>query len=133
MYLTENLYEGISEYEEITGRDPSEATEARVEMASRLLDARIGIYDFDEDTGYKLDLDTLLPHQRRAVKIWVAGMIVYLFEHNDQAPTSEAITLGRFSVSGRTGEVNSSFPEQLTLADHLIATSGLVNRRVSIL
>jgi hypothetical protein len=129
MYLQINEYEGVNEYAEITNRDGSEASDYRVEMASRLLDSRVGYYVPDETTGYKLDLTELSVHQSRAVKIWVAWMIAYLATHNDMPPTAESITLGRFSVS--QGQGNDNFPDQMSFADSLIASSGLVNRKVA--
>jgi len=124
MYLEEN------EYAQITNRDISEALEYRIKLASRLLDSRIGYYESDETTGYKLDLDKLPHNQQRAVKIWVAWMIAYLATHNDQAPSAESITLGRFSVS--QGEGSNYLPDQMLFAEFILSSCGIINRKVRV-
>ncbi len=116
------------EYQEITGRDKAEAIAGRIKLATQLLDARIGPRERDIMTGLKLDLDTLLLHQKDAVKAWCAHMIAYLVDNGDKAPTTETLSLGRFSVTEH-GQKESIIPEELGFADSILAASGLINRK----
>jgi len=132
MYLT------ATEYENITGNDASEATEARLKRACLLLDARIGYYRHDdvgssllEIRDWKLDLDELADYKSDSVKEWVAWMVAFLVLNNDQAPSAASVSLGRFSVTEH-GQQGKIMPEQLGLADAMLDDSGLVNRRTKI-
>src|SRR5690625_3050511 len=88
MYITGAIYH------EVTGRDESEATQARIERACRLLDARIGNYPYRSD--WKLDMDRLRPDQVSAVQEWVCGMIISFAVNNDGPQVAEGVRLGRF-------------------------------------
>ena len=125
MYLTSN------EYSEITGRLEAEATKQRIKLASMLLDARIGNYIHNSD-GWKLDLTTLENFKSNAVKQWVAYMIAYLFDNNDEAPVSSSVTLGRFSAGMGSERKQAVLPEQLNFADSVLISSGLVIRGVDV-
>lgn len=116
------------EYQEITGRDKAEAVAGRIKIATQLLDARIGPRERDIMTGFKLDVDTLPVHQKDAVKAWCAHMIAYLVDNGDKAPTTETLSLGRFSVTEH-GQKGSIIPEELGFADSILAASGLINRK----
>jgi len=119
------------EYNSIMERPQAEATTARIKRASLLLDARIGNYYPDEDTGWKLDIDDLSIDQENAVKEWLSQMIAYLYDNNDIAPSTASLSLGRFSVTeyGQKGRV---LPESLCFADSILVSSGLVKRGVTI-
>lgn len=121
MYITPEAYQ------EITGRDKAEAIAGRIKMATQLLDARIGPRQRDIMTGLKLDLAGLPVYQQDAVKAWCAYMIGYLTDNGDKAPTTETLSLGRFSVTEH-GQKNSIIPEELGYADGVLESSGLVNR-----
>ena len=119
------------EYNSIMERPQAEATTARIKRASLLLDARIGNYYPDEDTGWKLDIDDLSIDQENAVKEWLSQTIAYLYDNNDIAPSTASLSLGRFSVTeyGQKGRV---LPESLCFADSILVSSGLVKRGVTI-
>ena len=137
MYLT------AEEYEEITGKPEEEATEQRLKYASQLLDSRIGDrfrkrglpYPFEDqfrypqDQEFTLEMDRLYTYQKDAVKSWVAWMVSYLAENNDQAPSTASVSLGRFSV---THSEQSIIPESMRMADAVLASSGLVSRKVKV-
>ncbi|HQD86974.1 MAG TPA: hypothetical protein PK822_08730 [Bacillota bacterium] len=123
------MYITPEEYEEITGRDKEEAIPGRIKIATQLLDARIGPRERDIFTGLKLDLATLPVHQKEAVKTWCAHMIAYLVDNGDKAPTTESLTLGRFSVT-QHGQKETLVPEELGFADSILVSSGLINRKV---
>lgn len=123
MYITD------AEYHEITGRDASEAIAGRIKLATQLLDARIGPRERDIMTGLKLDVDTLPVHQKDAVKAWCAHMIAYLVDNGDKAPTTETLSLGRFSVTEH-GQKETLVPEEVAFADAILASSGLITRAV---
>lgn len=116
------------EYQEITGRDKAEAVAGRIKIATQLLDARIGPRERDIMTGLKLDVDALPVHQKDAVKAWCAHMIAYLTDNGDKAPTTETLSLGRFSVTEH-GQKESIIPEELGFADSILAASGLINHK----
>ena len=118
-------YITAAEYNEIMDRPLAEATDARIKRASLLLDARIGNYFPDEVTGWKLDMDDLAVDRVNAVKEWLSQMIAYLYENNDQAPSTASLSLGRFSVTeyGQKGRV---LPESLCFADSILVSSGIV-------
>jgi|GEM_PF-2504815 len=121
MYLT------AAEYAQITGRDESEATTARLKRASLLLDSRIGYYTRTD--GWKLDLDGLAVHEKSAVQEWVAQMVAFLTDNNDLAPSAASISLGRFSVTEH-GQKGQLMPEELNLADAMLDAAGVINRNV---
>ena len=129
-------YLTAAEYAEITERPEEEATDTRIKRASMLLDARIGNYFFDRDTGRKLNMEKLPKHQQEAVKQWVAHMISFLFDHGDVAPsvTGGSISLGRFSVSQGTGTQpgQAAVPEQMNLTDAILVSSGIIRRGVEV-
>jgi hypothetical protein len=120
------MYITSAQYKDITTRPEAEATEARIKKASLLLDARIGHYERNAE-GWKLDLDGLTNHQKLAVRDWTAWMIAYLFDNNDQAPTTASISLGRFSVTEH-GQKGKTIPEELNWSDMMLEDSGLINR-----
>lgn len=131
MYLT------AQEYEEITGKPKEEATEQRLTYASQLLDVRIGNrytrrgrgHSLPNNGRWKLNLDDLYEYQKDAVKSWVAWMVSFLSENNDQAPSTASVSLGRFSVTEH-GQQGSVIPESMRLADAQLVSSGLVSRKV---
>ena len=124
-------YIDAAEYNALTGRDAAEATTARILLASSMLDARIGNYDVDETTGYKLDLDLLNVKQKRAVQLWVAYMVYGLFETGDTLQTGGSLTLGRFSEGVTSNQaIGQIMPDQVKSADAVLKSSGLINRHV---
>ena len=124
-------YITAAEYAQITGRDSTEATDARLKRASMLLDARIGNYLVNED-GWKLDLTILPSHQLNAVKEWMAQMVAFLYENSDTAPSSASVSLGRFSVTEH-GQKGTLIPESLGFVDSLLVSSGLIRRGVMVI
>ena len=124
MYITPEIYE------ELTGRDVSEASEVRIRRASRLLDSRIGMYERDD---WKLDLDELTDYQKEAVQMWVSYVVVSFAMNNDSIQVNESIKLGRFSVSARQGGDSATvIPDQLRYADIQLKDSGLIKRNIPI-
>jgi hypothetical protein len=124
-------YITAAEYEQITGRDRLEATDARLQRASMLLDARIGNYPVLA-SGWKLDLLNLPVHQVNAVKEWVAQMVAFLYENSDIAPSSASVSLGRFSVTEH-GQKGTLIPESLGFADAALIAAGLIRRGVKVI
>lgn len=124
MYITAAVYAGI------TGRDASEATEARLKQASLLLDTRIG-YHTRQDSGWKLDMDELEGYQENAVVQWVAYMVQYLYDHGDSAPSAASVRLGRFSVT-QPAEGQGLMPDTLGFADAQLVAAGMVRTRVKV-
>ena len=126
-------YITAAEYNSITERPAAEATAARRKRASQLLDARVGNYAPDGSTGWKLDLSELTKHQEDAVKDWVAWMVVYLYDNQGQPPfTVGHLSLGRFSVSAQQGQAGRVLPDEMSFADAILASSGLVRRGVQV-
>lgn len=139
MYITAN------EYNTLTGRSASEATTIRLTIACKMLDSRIGNYPVNDD-GYKIDSDdwyvmykgqyqTLHQSKIDAVKMWVAFMVSYLTDNNNNPPsTANNLKLGRFSV-GKTSSSNNytSLPNELGFADSILVSSGIINRKVGML
>ena len=124
MYITPEIYF------ELTGRAVSEASEVRIRRASRLLDARIGMYERDD---WKLELDELTDCQKEAVQMWVSYVVVSFAVNNDSVQVNESIKLGRFSVSARQGgESATVIPDQLRYADIQLKDSGLIKRNIPI-
>src|SRR5690625_3885169 len=124
MYITGAIYH------EVTGRDESEATQARIERACRLLDARIGNYPYRSD--WKLDMDRLRTDQVSAAQEWVCGMIINFAVNNDGDQVVEVVSLGRFSLTGRYNGLPERLPDQLIYPEMLLKSSGLIRRYVSI-
>lgn len=124
MYLT------AQEYADLTGRPQNEATEAAINLASRLLDSRIGYYPFAED--YKLDLDLLTTRQVDIVKLWVAQMIANNFDNDGSVEQLEdSVSLGRFSVDRGNSRVSGNLiPSSMQYTDELLIDSGLIRRLV---
>ncbi len=122
-------YITAEEYNSIIERPQDEATDVRIRRASQLLDARIGNYLPDKDTGRKLNLDNAPKHQKDAVKEWTAQMVSFLFDNGDAAPSAASLSLGRFSVTehGQKGQV---LPERMNLVDSILVSSGIVRRGV---
>ena len=121
-------YITASQYSSITGRYQAEATDARIKRASLLLDARIGNYPTTSD-GWKLDIAMLSTKQLAAVEEWVAQMVTFLYDNGDFSPSSASITLGRFSVTEH-GQQTKSIPEQVSFADTILVSAGLVRSGV---
>lgn len=132
-------YITATEYNTLTGNDASQATTNRLYMASKLLDARIGNYPVFE-TGWKIDNDwrvdvdginmTLHLSKKEAVKLWVASMVAFLYGNNDNPPgTNSGVKLGRFSVSGTSGN-SSSVPDSLSYIDNILVSSGIINHKM---
>jgi len=122
MYLTQ------TEYTDITG-DPT-ITNDKLEMASYLLDSRLGIYCGTDE--FKLDIDALTPKQTFAVQHWVAYMAKNLKETGGSVKTDEeGISLGRFSVDRGGTEGNAELmPDSVKYYDQLLLDTGLINRRI---
>jgi hypothetical protein len=140
----ELMYITAVEYAILTGRDSDECTIARLTIACKLLDSRIGNYPVNDD-GYKIrtsdwvvmyngQYQTLHKSKIDAVQLWVATMVSYLFDNNDTPPSStNNVKLGRFSVGGNAPSSYSSFPSELGFADSILVSSGIINRRVGVL
>lgn len=124
------MYIKASEYVDLTGRDLADATDARIKRASIILDSRIGYYKRNDD-GYKLTMDSLPGYQQDAVKEWVAQMVAFLADNNDQAPSAASLTFGRFSVTEH-GQKGQNLPESMALADAVLVSSGLINRKATL-
>lgn len=134
-------YITASEYIEFTGRDSSEATTIRLNVASKLLDSRIGNYgtysdgwkiNTNDSTWYVNNFDALTTEQKVAIKMWVAEMVKNLYLNGDSAASNNNLKLGRFSVSKYASSSKSSslLPEQMGYIDNLLVSSGLINRRI---
>lgn len=139
MYVTSN------EYLSITGRPASDATSIRINIASKLLDSRIGNYPIYDSTGFKIKvsnnkfyifgcgIDTEIHiSKKQAVQQWVCQMISYLKDNNDKPPSqSDNVKLGRFSV-GKSGAAskNTLIPDEMSFVDSILISSGIINRKV---
>ncbi len=119
------VYLTAAEYASITGRPEAEAEDRRIEQATQLLDARIGAYTRQDD-GYKLEISALEAHKATAARTWVARMVAYLHDHDDEPPSGDAVTLGRFSVRPSSSGL---LPAELRFADQQLVGAGLVNTR----
>jgi hypothetical protein len=121
-------YLTADEYEALTERPKTEATPARLDLASRMLDSRIGFRNRQVSgvyEGYKLDLGNLDAYEADAARRWVAAMVGSLADSGDRPPTGESIKLGRFSVSG--GKDTAGLPSAMRYADFVLVDAGLVN------
>ncbi len=125
------MYITSSEYNALTGRPAAEATAARIKRASQSLDARIGNHRI-MTTGWKLEIDELPADQQAAVKEWTARMIAYLTENGDEAPSTDGVTLGKFSLSKSAGNSGSvmGIPGEMRFADNILVSTGLIKRKV---
>jgi hypothetical protein len=138
------MYITSAEYNELTGRESSECTSIRLNIACKLLDKRIGNYAIDTNTGWKINTDwqvwdeglyvDLNANQKEAVKLWVASMISYLADNNDSPPSNaNNVRLGRFSV-GKGNNSNSNnntlLPESMGFIDGILVSSGIINLKV---
>lgn len=135
------MYITAVEYAILMGRDSEECTVSRLTIACKLLDSRIGNYPINDD-GYKIRTSDWalmykgqyqVLHQSKidAVQLWVATMVSYLYDNNDAPPSStNNLKLGRFSVGGNSS--SSSFPSELSFADSILVSSGIINRRVGV-
>lgn len=124
-----------AEYSEITGREPSQATEARLRRASSLLDSRIGVrYTYDETTGRKLDLTAQTVARAEAVKSWVAWMVLALHDNDDSPAVNDSVTLGRFTVQSQStgSRARVTLPDEVVWADEVLVDVGIVDLRVRI-
>lgn len=122
------MYITATEYNEYTGEDASQATDLRIQRASRLLDARIGYHPDRED--YKLTVDDLKAYQQDAVKMWVSWMVKGLVDNNDSIETDSSIKLGRFSIGEDSGGATGSMPDALKYADIQLKDAGLIRREI---
>lgn len=137
MYITANGYNLL------TGRPTTECTTIRLRIACKLLDSRIGNYPANQD-GYKINTNNWsimiygqyqILHQSKidAVKLWVATMISYLTDNNNNPPTvANNLKLGRFSVGKNTPSNSTNMPGELGFADDILISSGIINRKVGI-
>lgn len=136
------MYITATEYNTLTGRAASEATTVRLTIACKLLDSRIGNYPANSD-GYKISSEWVVYdirscqyqtlHQSKidAVQLWVATMVSFLADNNNQPPSvSNNLKLGRFSVGKSNGNTNASLPGELNFADSILISSGIINRKV---
>ena len=136
MYLT------ATEYESLTGRAAAEATTVNINIASKLLDSRIGNYG-TYSSGWKLNVSSstwyvdnftaLTEDQKNAVKLWVSGLITELFIAGGlQANQDKNLKLGRFSVSNGSSSLSKSLPESMAYYESILVSSGIVNRSVKL-
>lgn len=134
--MASQSYITAAEYAEITGREASQATEARLRRASMLLDARIGPgYTYDETTGRKLDRSALALAKADAVTEWTAWMVAALYDNADSPAVAESLMLGRFQVqtpSTGTREV-LTIPDSLRFADAALVAASVIRRSVRLL
>lgn len=121
------------EYEDLTGRSPKDAKPLRLEMASFLLDARLGVTPFDDTKELALDLTASLVTalQKRIAKGWTAEMVRHLADNNDQIQPNEDISLGDFSVKAREGQ-SDYIPDSLAYWDQMLQNCGLIDRSISL-
>lgn len=135
------MYINSTEYNTLTGRSSSECTTIRLKIACNLLDSRIGNYAINSD-GYKIRSDWTIfykgqyqeLHQSKidAVQLWVATMISYLVDNNNNPPSAASnLKLGRFSVGKSTPSNSSNLPSELGFADSILVSSGIINRKVA--
>jgi hypothetical protein len=113
-------YVDASEYATLTGRVSTEAALYRINMASRLLDARIQCDPMSES-----DIDDLTEAQQYAVQLWVAWMIAFMVDNNDSVPDKTYIRLGRFEQRNNVGD--STRFAKLDFAERILINSGLCN------
>ena len=147
-----------SEYAALTGRDSSEASLIRINIASKLLDSRIGNYGIyqngqkidttsstwyvspiflpddrefvnDSNTNYKVAVTT---GQKEAIKIWVSGMITELYNSGNSSSTEDNLKLGRFSVSKSKNSNGAILPQSMGYHDSILISSGIIEKRVGL-
>ena len=136
------MYITSTEYNTLTGRPIAEANTIRLTIGSKLLDNRIGNYPVNSD-GYKIRSSDFaimyrgvwqVLHQSKidAVKLWVATMISYLADNNNNPPSANNLKLGRFSVgNSQNSNSNTAMPAELNYADGILVSSGIINRKIS--
>lgn len=132
-------YITATEYNNLTGRAAAEATTIRLNMASKLLDSRIGNYG-TYSNGYKIDtslttwyvnnFDALTTEQKEAVQMWTAEMVKSLVLNSDSASTNNDLRLGRFSVAKSQNSTGKILPESMGYVDSILISSGIINRGV---
>lgn len=137
------MYITSTEYNTLTGRPSSEATTVRLTISCKILDSRIGNYPINDD-GYKINTinwtvmykgQYQILHQNKidAVKLWVATMVSYLTDNNNKPPSAaNNLKLGRFSVGKSSSSNNSKLPGELSYADSILISSGIVNLKVGV-
>ena len=138
------MYITSTEYNTYTNRPTSECNTLRLTIACKLLDSRIGNYPINSD-GYKIRSSDfaimyqgkyIILHQSKidAVKMWVAAMISFLTDNNNQPPSNmNNLKLGRFSIGKSKSSTYSSItvPDELGIVDSLLISSGIINRKVN--
>lgn len=137
------MYITSTEYNTLTGRPASECTTIRLTIACKLLDSRIGNYPINSD-GYKIrsnwsvmycgQYQILHISKIDAVKLWVASMISFLTDNNNQPPSQlKSLKLGRFSV-GQSSTLSTSnlMPGEIGYADTILVSSGIINRSMNL-
>lgn len=132
-------YITATEYNNLTGRAAAEATTIRLNIASKLLDSRIGNYG-TYSSGYKIDtslttwyvnnFDALTIEQKEAVQMWTAEMVKNLVLNSDSASTNNDLRLGRFSVAKSQNSTGKILPESMGYVDSILISSGIINRGV---
>lgn len=138
------MYITSTEYNEYTGRAASEATTLRITISCKLLDSRIGNYPINQD-GYKINenfkiwncgvLETLHQSKVDAVKMWCSKMVesLYINDNNPSSIKADNISLGRFSVGGKSNNLNvGTLPDEMAYVDNILISCGIINRRVKI-
>jgi hypothetical protein len=128
------------EYNTLTGRPVAEATTIRINLASKLLDSRLGDYPLHTDgnkidsswrmyiRGYRVPINQA---KRDAVKMWVAEMIAYLTDNNNKPAGIKNVTLGRFSVgNSNISSLSGGLPNELGYVDNILKDSGIINLRM---
>jgi len=139
------MYITPTDYNTYTGRDSSEATTLRIQIACKLLDSRIGNYPINED-GYKITdtfkvwcggvLETLHQSKIDAVKMWCSKMVesLYINDNNPSSIKANNVSLGRFSMGGQsTNSMQTGvLPDEMAFVDNILISCGIINRRVKI-
>jgi hypothetical protein len=135
------MYITSSEYANLTGRNSSEATTERINIACKLLDSRIGNYGTNS-SGWKIndnssiwyvDVNTALTQdQKDAIKLWVSGMITALYNNSNMSQNSNNVRLGRFSVSKGYNSSQNILPDSMGFHDSILVSSGIINRRIDL-
>ena len=127
-------YITATQYNTISGRDQSEATDARIERASLLLDARCGLDRHadsdDDDKEFLIDKDDLNARQKKAVEQWTAWLVASLAKSNDSPQVVEDVRLGRFQVRAQDGRQVRMVSDDMMYADQLLVSTGMVRRDV---
>jgi hypothetical protein len=138
------MYITSTEYNIYTDRPVTEATPLRIKISSKLLDSRIGNYPINAN-GYKITnnfqiywkgvLTTIHQSKIDAVKMWVATMVSYLYDNNNNPPSGQAdnIKLGRFNIAGTTSSISNNYlSSEMQYVDSILISSGIIKRSVII-